>query len=215
MCIQRIYFSWDWGPLKLCKTHTHQWTPFYSTLARWCARPMKQFVLWNECSISATFQCNLEISPEALRAIARQAMERKTGARGLRAILVRFSPGRSCQATCGLIWLQVNRKLIISICICRNGFCWILCLKCLVPTSVTLWSRKTVWRLEKLLATSIGPTPPQGVTLKRAKKEYRCPLRIPDAPLFASCLPFDSVPFSRGWFDRLFLWHGIRYGRQF
>lgn len=33
-------------------------------------------------------QCNLEVTPEAIRAIAGLAMERKTGARGLRAIMV-------------------------------------------------------------------------------------------------------------------------------
>lgn len=32
--------------------------------------------------------CDLNFSPEALKAIARLAMERKTGARGLRAIMV-------------------------------------------------------------------------------------------------------------------------------
>ena len=36
------------------------------------------------------FQCNLEVTPEALQAIAEDAMKRKTGARGLRAILVRY-----------------------------------------------------------------------------------------------------------------------------
>ena len=35
-------------------------------------------------------QVNLEISPEALSAIAQQAMEKKTGARGLRAIMERI-----------------------------------------------------------------------------------------------------------------------------
>ena len=35
------------------------------------------------------FQCLLEISPGALKAIAEIAIERKTGARGLRSILVR------------------------------------------------------------------------------------------------------------------------------
>lgn len=33
-------------------------------------------------------QCDLTFSPEALTSIAKQAMNRKTGARGLRAILV-------------------------------------------------------------------------------------------------------------------------------
>ena len=36
------------------------------------------------------FQVNLEIAPEALSAIAQQAMEKKTGARGLRAIMERI-----------------------------------------------------------------------------------------------------------------------------
>lgn len=35
-------------------------------------------------------EANLEVTPEALQAIAKQAMERKTGARGLRAIIVNF-----------------------------------------------------------------------------------------------------------------------------
>ncbi len=34
------------------------------------------------------FQVELTFSPEALRAISKQAMEKKTGARGLRAIMV-------------------------------------------------------------------------------------------------------------------------------
>ena len=34
------------------------------------------------------FQCELNVTPEALRAIARLALERKTGARGLRSIMV-------------------------------------------------------------------------------------------------------------------------------
>ena len=33
-------------------------------------------------------QCNLEVIPDAIEAIAHMAMERKTGARGLRAIMV-------------------------------------------------------------------------------------------------------------------------------
>lgn len=35
-------------------------------------------------------QCDLTFTPEALASIAQQAMNRKTGARGLRAILVRL-----------------------------------------------------------------------------------------------------------------------------
>lgn len=35
-------------------------------------------------------QCNLTFTPDALDAIAKLAMERKTGARGLRAIMVSF-----------------------------------------------------------------------------------------------------------------------------
>lgn len=34
------------------------------------------------------FQCDLSVTPDALRAIARMALERKTGARGLRSIMV-------------------------------------------------------------------------------------------------------------------------------
>lgn len=35
-----------------------------------------------------SFQCDLSVTPNALRAIARMALERKTGARGLRSIMV-------------------------------------------------------------------------------------------------------------------------------
>ncbi len=35
-----------------------------------------------------SFQCELNVTPDALRAIARFALERKTGARGLRSIMV-------------------------------------------------------------------------------------------------------------------------------
>ena len=35
-------------------------------------------------------QCNLEVTREAIEAISQLAMERKTGARGLRAIMVSF-----------------------------------------------------------------------------------------------------------------------------
>lgn len=35
------------------------------------------------------FQCELNVNEDALRAIARMALERKTGARGLRSIMVR------------------------------------------------------------------------------------------------------------------------------
>ena len=35
-------------------------------------------------------QVNLDVKPDALKAIARMAMERKTGARGLRSIMVRL-----------------------------------------------------------------------------------------------------------------------------
>lgn len=46
------------------------------------------------CFVSLPIFCNLKVelnfSSEALRAIAKQAMEKKTGARGLRAILVRI-----------------------------------------------------------------------------------------------------------------------------
>ncbi len=38
---------------------------------------------------------NLEITPDTLKAIAHQAMERKTGARGLRSIMVRY---RHCKS---------------------------------------------------------------------------------------------------------------------
>lgn len=34
------------------------------------------------------FQCELSVTQDALRAIARMALERKTGARGLRSIMV-------------------------------------------------------------------------------------------------------------------------------
>lgn len=34
------------------------------------------------------FQCELNVTPDALMAIARMALERKTGARGLRSIMV-------------------------------------------------------------------------------------------------------------------------------
>lgn len=40
-------------------------------------------------------QVNLELTPDALKAIARLAMERKTGARGLRAIMVSVEFGLS------------------------------------------------------------------------------------------------------------------------
>lgn len=39
--------------------------------------------------VGCVLQAHLEVKPEALNAIARLALERKTGARGLRAILVR------------------------------------------------------------------------------------------------------------------------------
>lgn len=38
---------------------------------------------------SVVFQCDLNVNEDALRAIARMALERKTGARGLRSIMVR------------------------------------------------------------------------------------------------------------------------------
>ena len=38
--------------------------------------------------VGCVLQAHLEVKPEALNAIARLALERKTGARGLRAILV-------------------------------------------------------------------------------------------------------------------------------
>lgn len=41
--------------------------------------------------LSFVWQVKLSFSPEALRAISKQAMEKKTGARGLRAILVHFN----------------------------------------------------------------------------------------------------------------------------
>lgn len=40
------------------------------------------------------FQCDLNVTQDALRAIARMALERKTGARGLRSIMVcKFAKG--------------------------------------------------------------------------------------------------------------------------
>lgn len=38
--------------------------------------------------VTVLFQCELIVSQDALRAIARMALERKTGARGLRSIMV-------------------------------------------------------------------------------------------------------------------------------
>ena len=45
------------------------------------------FVVFPTMIISA-LQCNLEVTEDGIQAIAQLAMERKTGARGLRAILV-------------------------------------------------------------------------------------------------------------------------------
>jgi ATP-dependent protease Clp ATPase subunit len=64
-------------------------------------------------------QVDLTFSKEALTAIAKLAMERQTGARGLRAIMVRLDAMLLCA-------FSQAKLLLIS---CRNLFYWIQCLR--------------------------------------------------------------------------------------
>jgi hypothetical protein len=59
-----------------------------------CYRRISDFVSvgnWQIDILGFHYQVDLTFSPESLLAIARLAMERKTGARGLRAIMVSYS----------------------------------------------------------------------------------------------------------------------------
>ena len=62
-------------------------------------------------------QVELTFTSEALKAIAAQAMERQTGARGLRAIMVRFCASQD--------------NMMITFCMdFRKTCCWSQCLRC-------------------------------------------------------------------------------------
>lgn len=59
------------------------------------------------------FQCELNVTPDALRAIARLAIERKTGARGLRSIMVN-STHTSSFFPASFSWTVITTMLSIS-----------------------------------------------------------------------------------------------------
>lgn len=66
-------------------------------------------------------QVELTFSKEALTSIAKQAMERQTGARGLRAIMVKF--------------ILLHFSILINVKFDRNHCYWIQCLKFLALKS--------------------------------------------------------------------------------
>lgn len=55
-------------------------------------------------------QCELNFSPESLEAIAKLAMERKTGARGLRAIMVSYFRKRLMNQNINLLKVYESKE---------------------------------------------------------------------------------------------------------
>lgn len=83
-------------------------------------------------------EVSLKFSDEALTEIARLAMERQTGARGLRSILVSIV----CIDYLGLNQTTFSHeKRFFSN---RKNFCWMPCSKCPVPMSKQCSSQRTV-----------------------------------------------------------------------
>lgn len=73
---------------------------------------------------------SLKFSDEALTAIAKLAMERQTGARGLRSILVKFITNQSIS-----IFILKNLLIFFLNYQSRKNCYWTLCLKFLAPMS--------------------------------------------------------------------------------